>query len=73
LNDASEERKVGNTTRIIPMMYDTILKRAHARTFNLQRKLEEVLPIRPQDEDIEKVLSMPLFPDTADNSLEGAR
>ena len=55
------------------MMYDTILKRAHARTFNLQRKLEGMLPIRPQDEDVEKVLSMPLFADTADSSLEAAR
>jgi len=73
LDDASEERRVGNTTRIIPMMYDTILKRAHARTFNLQRKLEGMLPFRPQDEDVEKVLSMPLFADTADNSLEAAR
>jgi len=67
-DDATDERMVGKTTRIIPMMYDSILKRAHARTFNLQRKLESVLVIKPQDEDIEQALSMPLFDINPDNN-----
>jgi hypothetical protein len=67
-DDAIDERMVGKTTRIVPMMYDTILKRAHARTFNLQRKLESVLAIKPQDEDIEQALSTPLFDINPDNT-----
>ena len=70
-NDATEERRAGEKTKIVPMMYDTILKRAHARTFNLQRRLESVQPIRPRDEDIEEVLTRPLFGiNAANNPLE---
>jgi hypothetical protein len=64
-DDASEERRVGTTTKIIPMMYNTILKRAHARTFNLQRKLEAAFPVRPQIEFIEETPQMALFPNGA--------
>jgi len=69
-DDATDERMVGKTTKIIPMMYDTILKRAHARTFNLQRKLEAAFPTRPQNEDVEETSSMPLFStDAVENPL----
>lgn len=59
--DAAEERTVGMTIKVIPKMYDMILKRAHARTFNLQRKLQAVEPSTPVDEDMEEVLATPLF------------
>ncbi|MGD0236488.1 MAG: hypothetical protein ABSC55_18360 [Syntrophorhabdales bacterium] len=58
-DEAREERKVGRSITIVPMRYDTILKRAHARTFNLKRKLEEIQPVVPQDEDVEEALTTP--------------
>lgn len=73
-DDANEERRVGTTTKITPMMYDTILKRAHARTFNLQRKLEGAFPIKPQIEFVEEAPQIPLFPNGAtDNPVDVAR
>jgi hypothetical protein len=59
LKDGAEEvRKVGDFTKILPMRYETVLKRAHARTFNLQRKLEAKQPLQP-DAEVEEVLSEP--------------
>ena len=56
LKDGAEEvRKVGDFTKILPMRYETVLKRAHARTFNLQRKLEAKQPLQP-DAEVEEVL-----------------
>lgn len=67
--DANEERTVGKTIRVLPMTYETILKRAHARTFNLQRKLLAVdVPLR-RDEDVEEVVGMPLFDTIASSNL----
>jgi hypothetical protein len=63
--DANEERTVGKTIKVLPMTYETILKRAHARTFNLQRKLMAVEVPLPRDEDVEEVVGMPLFDMTA--------
>ena len=57
-DDAVDERTVGKT-RILPMMYATLLKRAHARTFNLQRKLEEAQPIVEADAEVEEILAQP--------------
>ena len=58
-DDASEDLKVGAIiTR--PMTYERILKRAHARTFNLQQKLSEAEPDLRVDPDVEGVLGMDL-------------
>jgi hypothetical protein len=54
-----DERKVGETVRVIPMAYPTLLRRAHARTFNLQRKLTQNLPAVNPDEEVEEVVSQP--------------
>lgn len=54
-----EERKVGDTIRVIPMAYPTLLRRAHARTFNLQRKLTQNLPAANPDEEVEEIVSQP--------------
>ena len=54
-----EERKVGDTIRVIPMDYSTLLRRAHARTFNLQRKLTQNLPPINPDEEVEEIVSQP--------------
>lgn len=58
LNDC-EERKVGDTVRVVPMDYRTLLRRAHARTFNLQRKLTQNLPAVKPDADVEEIVSQP--------------
>jgi hypothetical protein len=58
-DNACEDRRVGAiVTR--PMTYERILKRAHARTFNLQRRLSETGPDLPIDPDVEGVLGMEL-------------
>jgi len=67
-DDANEERTVGKAIRVIPMMYETILKRAHARTFYLQRKLQAAQPTVCRDTDVEEVLAMPLFDSTSANN-----
>jgi hypothetical protein len=68
---ANEERTVGKKIRILPMTYETILKRAHARTFNLQRKLTAVEVSLPRDEDVEEIVGMPLFDlTTAKNQVQ---
>lgn len=43
LDEGLEPLSVGNppTTTVIPMVYDTILQRAHRRTFDLHRRLKE--------------------------------
>jgi hypothetical protein len=41
---------------IKPCPYDVILNRAHARTFNLQKRIEESRPEIKQDEEIAQVL-----------------
>ncbi len=55
LDPGIEEQSIGNppTTFLIPMIYDTVLRRAHARTFNLQAKLKDVPPV---DSEVVEVL-----------------
>ncbi len=53
---ATEERVIGRTV-VKPMMYDVILKKAQARTFNLQRKLEAAKPMSEEDPVIQEVLA----------------
>ena len=52
-----EEAKYGDRITIVPMLYRTLLDRAHARTFNLQRKIEQLGLGKPKDEQLEEVLS----------------
>jgi hypothetical protein len=51
LDDMSQGRIV-----VKPWPYDIILNRAHARTFNLQKRIEESKPEIKQDEEITEVL-----------------
>jgi hypothetical protein len=53
----------GNRITIIPMLYRTLLGRAHSRTFNLQRKIEQLGLVKPVDEQLEEVLSSPEQPE----------
>ena len=50
-----DEMTQGQVT-VKPCPYDMILNRAHARTFNLQRRIEESKPEIMQDEEIAEVL-----------------
>lgn len=52
-----EDRTIGVNTRIMPRMYDTILKRAEARTFHLLRRIEESQPEIQSDKEVEEVLA----------------
>jgi hypothetical protein len=57
--DAQETWQEGSHTTIYPRTYSTVLRQAHARTFNLQRKIEEVRGKQLSDPEIEKAISMP--------------
>jgi hypothetical protein len=57
-----QEMKIGDRTLVRPCPYDLILNRAHARTFNLQKKIQETKPQLNQDEEMRDAL--------ADSSLD---
>ncbi len=46
----------GDKTTIIPMVYQTVLRKAHQRTFNLQKRLLETQPANTTDPEVEEVL-----------------
>jgi hypothetical protein len=55
LQDGLEEMKQGQTF-VKPCPYDLILNRAHARTFNLQKRIMDSKPEISQDAEINEVL-----------------
>jgi hypothetical protein len=62
---ATNEERLGEATyndgaiKVIPMLYGTLLDRAHSRTFNLQRRLEQAGFAKPVDEEVTEVLAYP--------------
>jgi hypothetical protein len=56
-----EDSAIGANTKIMPRMYDIILKRAEARTFHLLRRIEESQPGAQTDEEVDEVLAEGLF------------
>jgi hypothetical protein len=58
-----EQATYGNRITIVPMLYRTLLDRAHSRTFNLHRKIELLGLVKPVDEQLEEVLSSPEQPE----------
>jgi hypothetical protein len=52
------ETAIGTNIKITPLDYNTILRRAHGRTFNLHRKLSSVEP--QPDPEVTEVLSRPI-------------
>jgi Histidine kinase-, DNA gyrase B-, and HSP90-like ATPase len=46
---------MGSSITVIPMVYQTILRKAHQRTFNLQRRLEEAQPVVASDPEVDEV------------------
>lgn len=57
LEQGLEITEIGGKTRLVPMDYDTLLARAHSRTFNLQRRLKDTAPTLEIDPEIAEVLS----------------
>jgi hypothetical protein len=56
-----EDLSRGENTKIMPRMYDTILKRAESRTFHLLRRIEESRPTIQEDQEVEEVLAETFF------------
>ena len=56
LEDGLEPADYGESTHIIPMIYQTVLRKAHQRTFNLQKKLQESQPTITTDPEVDEVL-----------------
>lgn len=54
--DAREPVKIGEHTIIYPVVYDTVLKQAHARTYNLMEKLRKAGEVDFVDQDVEEIL-----------------
>lgn len=57
LEPTLQEMKIGERTLVRPCPYDLILNRAHARTFNLQKRIQETAPLLKQDEEITDALA----------------
>ena len=51
-----ESADYGSNTRITPMIYQTVLRKAHQRTFNLQKRLQETQPAAASDPEVDEVL-----------------
>ena len=47
----------GENIRIKPLTYTVVLRKAHARTFNLIKKIKEVKNIQDDDKEIRKLIS----------------
>ena len=60
-DEACDPRTLGDYATLTSMPYDVLLRRAQARTFNLQRKLQEAAPKAPSDREVAEVLGTPLF------------
>jgi hypothetical protein len=55
----AQDMKVGDAIVAQPLCYEAVLRRAHARTFNLQRKLSAMrLPKNP-DREVDEVVASP--------------
>ena len=57
-DDALDDEKIGEIT-IRPRRYATLIKRAHARMFNLQRRIKSSPFITTVDTDVEEVVCRP--------------
>ncbi len=59
LEDDLVSAKYGDDTHIIPMIYQTVLRKAHQRTFNLQRRLKGS-NAAASDPEVDEVLGTPV-------------
>jgi hypothetical protein len=67
-----QELSAGGQTTIRPMTFDVVLKRAHARVFNLTKKIQETQPAAVPDKEIEDVLNERTLEDLFDAQADGA-
>lgn len=56
LEPTLQENTIGGKTFIKPCPYYLVLNRAHARTFNLQRRIQETQPQLTQDDEMQDAL-----------------
>jgi len=56
-----EETTRGKNTLIIPMSYNIVLENAHARTFNLIKKIKKEKKIQDQDLEIKEIISQTIL------------
>lgn len=56
LEEGLESADYGENTHIIPIVYQTVLRKAHQRTFNLQKRLQEIQPAATSDPEVDEVL-----------------
>lgn len=55
--ESNEALKKGDKIEITPRTYSTILRQAHARTFNLMKKIKEIKRIGLDDNEIKEIIS----------------
>ncbi len=65
-----QQNTVGHMLVVKPTVYDTILARAHARIFNLQRRIEDSIRDRAVDPEVEEVLMTKTIEDISDEALQ---
>ncbi|MEW5719215.1 MAG: hypothetical protein AB1817_11340, partial [Chloroflexota bacterium] len=58
-DDARDPVNIGDATTIYTRTYDTVLRQAHARTFNLLEKIRRSRQEELSDPDLEQVLKSP--------------
>ena len=69
LEEGLESADYGENTHIIPMVYQTVLRKAHQRTFNLQKRLLEVQTNLASDPEVEAVLRVDTQKQLFDDAL----
>jgi hypothetical protein len=69
LEEGLEVADYGENTHIIPIVYQTVLRKAHQRTFNLQKRLQETQPTSVADPDVEEVLRVDSQRDLFENAV----
>jgi hypothetical protein len=62
------EMTMGDRTVVRPFLYDVVLNLAHARVFNLSKRIKETAPRLEQDTEIADVLSEPTMEDAFDQA-----
>jgi hypothetical protein len=67
LEEGLEDNKIGRTV-IRPFVYDVLLNRAHARVFNLSKRIKQTAPAVQQDTEIADILSEPSLEDAFDQA-----
>lgn len=68
LEQGLDEMTVGDRTFIRPFPYDVVLNRAHARVFNLSKRIRETAPALHEDTEIADILGEPTLEEVFDQA-----